>query len=707
VRLFDRHFRMFAPVAALLSLFVLVQAFGMIHTAREANKIDIERSSLALAGAMQGHVDRIAGVASDNGYWDDAATAVYRKVPDLAFIRRAWGDSTGDGTNYDGAYVLDPQFRTIIGMRDGKDDPAPIEPRIGKAIRQLVAKPVELGGGVGGFVRLADGPALIGMAEIIPTSAHPDLLAPASQRYHLLFVKRIDQPFLDRTAQGLMINDLHLSRGGTGEISIPLRDTFGHIISRLAWPATDPGMLALKRVLPGVVLALAAAILLTMLIARQGFRSVNELARQALVDGLSDLPNLRALRLELARRLYDQEDVALCLIDLDGFKFINDNYGHAVGDRLIIACSEMLQGMVGEKGFVARLGGDEFAFVLSGRGAWQNVSRLAVRILEQMGEPFRVDDRTVVIGASIGLTHGAKSEVDAGELLRRADVAMYAAKRAGKMRICEFNDKLDQRQARVHLIETELRQSLAKNDFRLVYQPLFGADDGSVNCVEALLRWTSPTLGDVEPADFIPVAEESGLIDPLGRYILRKACEDALGWDGIRVAVNVSAAQLRNPDFANHVQIILDETGFEAKRLELEITETYLITDPATAGQVMRNLQDLGVSIALDDFGTGYASIGFLRQFSFDKLKLDRSLVVDAENSDAARALLQASVAMARALDMEVAAEGVETTGQADLMRVAGCDQLQGWLFDKAMPRADLERMMAARRERQMAETRA
>jgi EAL domain-containing protein (putative c-di-GMP-specific phosphodiesterase class I) len=184
----------------------------------------------------------------------------------------------------------------------------------------------------------------------------------------------------------------------------------------------------------------------------------------------------------------------------------------------------------------------------------------------------------------------------------------------------------------------------------------------------------------------------------MGRFILRKACEDAREWHGVRVAVNVSAAQLRNPDFPVHVKTILDETDFPARRLELEITETYLISDPETAGQVMRGLHDLGVSIALDDFGTGYASIGFLRQFSFDKLKLDRSLVVDAENSDAARALLQASVAMARALDMEVAAEGVETTGQADLMRVAGCDQLQGWLFDKAMTPQDLERVMASQR---------
>jgi diguanylate cyclase (GGDEF)-like protein len=699
VILLNRHFRILAPVAALLGLFVLVQAFSMVYTARETNTIDTERTTLALGAAMRGHVDRLAGVASDNAFWDDAAAAVYRDTPDLAFIRRAWGDSTGDGTNYDGAYVLNSRFHTVIGMRDGKNDPLPVERRIGGSIRLLAQRRVDHGGGVGGVVRMPEGPVLIGLAQIVPTS-RPDLLGPASQRYWLLFVKRIDSNLLAATANRLLIDDLRLARGKPSGSAIALSDVNGSDVTWLQWQEARPGLIALRHVLPLIALALATAILLTLLIAWQGARSIRDLARQALMDGLSDLPNRRALRQELSRRLGGEDDVALCLIDLDGFKFINDNYGHAVGDRLIISCAEMLVEMAGERGFVARLGGDEFAFVLSGPNAWQGVKRLADRILDKMSTPFRVDERTVMIGASIGISHGGRGEVDADELLRRADVAMYAAKRAGKMRVCQFDVRLDQRQARIHLIETELRQALAKNDFRLVYQPLFDTADGQVRCVEALLRWTSPTLGEVEPVDFIPVAEESGLIDPMGRFILRKACEDALGWHNVSVAVNVSAAQLRNPDFPAHVREILEDTGFPARRLELEITETYLISDPETAGQVMRGLQDLGVSIALDDFGTGYASIGFLRQFSFDKLKLDRSLVVDAENSDAARALLQASVAMARALDMEVTAEGVETVGQADLMRIAGCDQLQGWLFDKAMAPEDLMRVISAQRQR-------
>lgn len=692
LKLWRQNLRVLAPVAAMLFLFGIVQAFGMMQTAREANSVDIEKTSQALRESLRGHVDRIAGVASDNGYWDDAADAVYRRDPDIAFIRRTWGDSTADGTNYDGAFVIGPDGRTIFGLRDGKADAKPVEDRIGPALVKLAARPQVPGAGVGGIVLLDNIPTLIGIAQIRPTSDRPDLRL--EMPAHLVFVKRLDGNLLRKTGRILNVNDLHISaRPGAG-MEVPVIDVEGKPLAWLIWTPANPGMTALRRSLPLIGAAMLGALLLSLVVAHQSARSVAELARQAMIDNLSGLPNRRALRGELSRRLEAQEHVALCLIDLDGFKFINDNYGHGVGDHLIKSCSQMLLELVGDSGFVARLGGDEFAFVLSGAGAWEQARVSADEVLARLGVPFRVGERTVLIGASVGLSQGYGDRIDAQELLRRADVAMYAAKRAGKMRVCVYDARLDQRQSRIHHIENELRNALITEDFRLAYQPLFDAGGGHVTSVEALLRWTSPTMGEMEPADFIPVAEESGLIDPLGRFILRKVCEETLGWGGMRVAVNVSAAQLRNPDFAEHVRVILHETRFPAARLELEITETYLISDPETAGKVLHDLRDLGVSVALDDFGTGYASIGFLRQFSFDKLKLDRSLVMDAESSDAARALLQASVAMARALNMEVAAEGVETRGQADLMRIAGCDQLQGWLFEKAMDAEQVAQML-------------
>jgi|KBSSwiStaDraftv2_1062776.scaffolds.fasta_scaffold39178_2 diguanylate cyclase (GGDEF)-like protein len=685
---------MFGPVAALLCLFVMVQIFGLLDTAREANFVDSEKTSLSLEAALHGHVDRIAGISGDNGYWDAAANAFYRKKPDIAFAHSTWGASTGDGINYDGAYVLDPALHTVVGMRDGGVDPVPIERRIGSEIAKLVRRPRAEGAGVGDIVMMPDGPVLVGMAQIEPTSQFSGWKMPAAGPYRIFFIKRLDSNLLSKTAANLLIEGIRLAPQPAQKASLAVRDINGNAIAWINWTPSNPGMVALRRSVPPIAVAMVLAIVLTVLIARQGARSVNALARQALTDTLCELPNRRALRNELQKRLTADQHVSLCLLDLDGFKFINDNYGHHIGDRLIISCAEMVVEMVGPTGFVARLGGDEFAFVISGLNAWEKSRTLADQILARMSTPFRVGERTLMIGASIGLSHGHCDGLDAGEMLRRTDVAMYAAKRAGKMRVCEFDSTLDHRQARMHVIENEMRASLVAKDFRLAYQPVFDAGHGRIMCVEALLRWTSPTLGHLDPIDFIPVAEESGLIDPLGLFILRKACEETLGWEGVQLAVNVSAAQLRNPDFPAHVKQILLDTRFPADRLELEITETYLVSDPETAGKVLIGLRNLGVSIALDDFGTGYASIGFLRQFSFDKLKLDRSLVNDAEKSEAARALLQASVAMARALNMEVAAEGVETHGQADLMRVAGCDQLQGWLFEKAMSGADVERMI-------------
>ena len=244
-------------------------------------------------------------------------------------------------------------------------------------------------------------------------------------------------------------------------------------------------------------------------------------------------------------------------------------------------------------------------------------------------------------------------------------------------------------------IELELRASIDAQDFDLVYQPMVGINDRKITAVEALLRWSSPTRGNVSPSEFIPIAEETGLIDRIGMIVLRRACREGLNWGDVRLAVNVSAAQLRNPEFSTELSRVLDETGFPAQRLELEITEAYLVYDPDAACKVLKEIRALGVGVSLDDYGTGYASIGFLRKFSFSKVKLDRSLVAEAGLNEEARTVVQANIAVARALNVAVAAEGVETADQADMMRVAGCDQLQGWLFSRPVAAEDIAARVA------------
>jgi EAL domain-containing protein (putative c-di-GMP-specific phosphodiesterase class I) len=275
-------------------------------------------------------------------------------------------------------------------------------------------------------------------------------------------------------------------------------------------------------------------------------------------------------------------------------------------------------------------------------------------------------------------------------------MATQVSKARGKGRLTWFNEDFDRSREAHRQIDVELRAALAGEELQLHYQPLIDTRTGRIGAVEALLRWERPDGQRIGPDQFIPVAEETGLIEPIGLWVLRQACRDAAQWDGIKVSVNVSVAQLRNTQFPLQLGQILEETGFPPERLELEVTETFLVGDPLVAGRNLEMLRDFGVGIVLDDYGTGYASIGFLRRFRFEKLKLDRSLIVDAAGDAATRTVMASSVTMAKALGMRVTAEGIETEIQAAMARTAGCDQMQGWLYSKAVPAAEIALQLAA-----------
>ncbi|KWV91020.1 bifunctional diguanylate cyclase/phosphodiesterase [Erythrobacter sp. YT30] len=433
------------------------------------------------------------------------------------------------------------------------------------------------------------------------------------------------------------------------------------------------------------------------LLGRNSFAAVRELEEMGTTDTLSKLPNRRELHAHIDELSQSGEEIAIAIVDLDGFKQINDHFGHAVGDALIKQCSSLLREVMGKDGRCYRLGGDEFAVAFSGSVAGTILEGMSRSLLVRLEKPFIVEENRITLGASIGLSHsGPGAPVDSSELLRRADVAMEMSKRGGKMRCTWFNETFDQRREAVREIEDDLREGLEKGEFELHYQPLVDADTKDIVAVEALLRWNRADGQKMGPNVFIPVAEESGVINPIGLWVLRQAMTDALNWDGLTLSVNISAAQLRNPEFPVKLGQILEETGFKPEQLELEITETCLVLDPIVAERSLDVIRGFGVKISLDDFGTGYASIGFLRQFRFEKLKLDRSLVVQAGEDDGSRAMMLSSIAVARALKMEVTAEGVETTEQADMVRLAGCDQMQGWLYHKAMPAAQIDELIAA-----------
>jgi diguanylate cyclase (GGDEF)-like protein len=448
----------------------------------------------------------------------------------------------------------------------------------------------------------------------------------------------------------------------------------------------------------GALLVIAVLIYAAVLVflGHSGMVKVRGLEQRAHIDSLTGLPNRHALHQDIQKYSCGDDEVAMAIIDLDSFKQVNDHYGHAVGDQLIEDCARLLQEVCGEEASCYRLGGDEFAAVMRGKVAGTILEGICRTLIERLGTPVTLGHRQIAVGASIGLARStAELRVPSSEMLRRADVAMDMSKRGGKMRCTWFNESFDRRRERVREIEDEIRTGIAAGEFSLAYQPLVDANDKRIVAVEALLRWNRGERDPLGPNVFIPVAEDSGLINPLGIWVLRQAVCDALRWGDITLSVNISAAQLRNAEFPIKLGEVLEETGFPPHRLELEVTETCLVLDPVVAERTLDVIRSFGVRIVLDDFGTGYASIGFLRRFRFEKLKLDRSLVELAGVDDGSRAMMLSSITLARALHMGVTAEGVETEEQAELVRLAGADQIQGWLYHRALPAPDIDRLIA------------
>lgn len=490
----------------------------------------------------------------------------------------------------------------------------------------------------------------------------------------------------------------------TGLVLVPLAvSTIAAVLVSLAiWASERIDGLSQAAISGLLIAAICLYAVILVVLGWSGIAEVSRLEKLGKTDALTGLANRHALIEDIARWSAGTDDVALALIDLDSFKSINDHYGHELGDQLIIACAEMLTKACGAEARCYRLGGDEFAAVFAGRVAGTILEGMCRTLLERLSAPVAVGERLVTVGASVGLANSTADErLPASEMLRRGDVAMYMSKRGGRMRCTWFNAAFDQRRERVREIEDDIRAGLAAGEFGLAYQPVVDADTRRIMAVEALLRWDRGERTPLSPNVFVPIAEDAGLINPLGLWVLRKAMCDALHWGEVALSVNISAAQLRNPEFPIKLGECLEETGFPAHRLELEVTETCLVLDPVVAERALDIVRSFGVRIALDDFGTGYASIGFLRQFRFEKLKLDRSLIEVAASDEASRAMMLSSIALARALRMAVVAEGVETTEQAELVRLAGCEQIQGWLYHRALPAetvAGLIRAQAAER---------
>src|SRR3954447_19088175 len=419
-------------------------------------------------------------------------------------------------------------------------------------------------------------------------------------------------------------------------------------------------------------------------------------------DALTGLANRALFRERLGRALAAARrrggPVAVLCLDLDRFKPVNDTLGHPVGDALLRAVAARLLACVREGDTAARLGGDEFAALEAGAGQPEAAEALARRLVEALSAPYEVLGHQVVVGASVGVALAPGDGGDPDELLKRADMALYRAKADGRGTFRSFEPGTDARLQARRLLELDLRKALAAGELELHYQPLVDLRTGAVSALEALLRWRHPARGLVPPGEFVPLAEEVGLIVPVGEWVLARACADAAGWPGGgRGAVNLSAAQFRGRELVAAVVGALAAAGLAPARLELEITETVLLRDGEATLATLRELRALGVRIAMDDFGTGYSSLGYLRSFPSDKIKIDRCFVRDLGASADCEAIVRAVTGLGGSLGIATTAEGVETEEQLERLRAEGCDEAQGFHLGRPMPAAEVAAFLSAR----------
>ena len=430
-------------------------------------------------------------------------------------------------------------------------------------------------------------------------------------------------------------------------------------------------------------------------------RSEMQIAHMARHDALTDLPNRVLLRERLTEALIHVERgqrLAVLCLDLDHFKNVNDSLGHLVGDELLRAVAGRLRGYVRETDTISRVGGDEFAIIQTDINDATDAERLALRLSEVIAEPYDLGGHVVVVGTSIGIAVAPVDGIDASELLKNGDMALYGAKADGRGVYRFFEPRMDARMKARRALELALRKALTNDEFELYYQPAVTLDGETVQCCEALLRWNHPEHGLVMPADFIPIAEEIGLIVPIGEWVIRRACEDASTWpDDIRVAVNLSPTQLNNSLLFPTVLNALTAAQLPAHRLELEITEAVLMENTEANLRTLHGLRALGIRISMDDFGTGYSSLSYLRSFPFDKIKIDRCFITGLGDDNESAAIVQAVAGLAQQLSMTTTAEGVETQTQLDRVRELGCTDVQGHFYSPPVPAKELAALLAKR----------
>ena len=727
------------PISVIVAVAIVCIVVAVLTSARHADDAALEHEQRLFTKAIANHAERVLRELESVATSDQAVRSI-RVNFDPAWVQRHIGLWLKTFFDHDFVFVADGSDRLIYALL-GRSSVDPnwfnaVLPDLSLVLDQVHGRPP---GDRAGAIRVVDPDrstdperrnraALVqvfmgrpAVVAAVPAATDRSLTAPdRGTAPVVLTVRFIDEDVLAEIASRLQLRNLRkldAEPPDRNDYLFNLVGDHGKTIAYFTWTPRRTGTEIVRSVVPFILVALSGFALLAALVYRYMRHTAaaiaegeDRLRHLALHDPLCGLPNRRYFGQRLEAMIDEVRrggpPAAVFYIDLDHFKDVNDTLGHPVGDDLIRSVTNRLTRTLRGHDVVARLGGDEFAVIATTASDQTSLQTIAARMISSLCAPYSIEGHTIVIGASIGIAVIDRRSEAAADIMRYADMALYRAKNEGRNRACIYDSAMDADLTHRKHLENDLRHALETDSLQLLYQPVVNPAGDKLLGVEALSRWRHPVHGDIQPTEFIPIAENSGLIIKLGGWVLRRACLDGKAWPGLTVAVNVSPLQFRRTDFVDTVERILSETNFDPTRLELELTESTLLGNLDSAESAMLRLKATGVRIALDDFGTGYSSLLYLRRFPFDKLKIDSSFVRSIEKAADAAAIVHAVVSLGRGLGMKVTAEGVETAEQQLFLRAAGVHSMQGYRFGEAETAEDISARIAATSRRRDAEGR-
>ncbi|EXU76183.1 bifunctional diguanylate cyclase/phosphodiesterase [Erwinia mallotivora] len=662
---FRSHFirEILLPLVLVLLITFVAASYTVGWATERSNAVALAQQQQIIKTSLSQSLSEMARQHRSLALWPPLARKLLSEPQDTAWFNQNVGSWLADMFEHQLVYIVDASGQPVYRWENGSNVPVaqfthlrqPVEAmmrrlKAGDQMREIVD-----------FTRIDNRPAALAIGIIGSDSS-------AEQAFMLISVKFLDDRYLLSLSRRSLLSDLRYISGHPAEAGANwlLTDKENRPLGYLAWQPEKPGTLMLHFIGPLVAVV-------------------------ALVE--------ENLTHSLARLMRQQQQVALLLLDLDRFKLINDTYGHHAGDELIIEVGRRLGELINDGDTVGRLGGDEFVVIVNQIDSLHSVQLLCEKIIDAINRPFTLLGNDVWTGVSIGVTLAPEDASDKAEMMRKADIALYEAKSQGRGQFRLFVAAMDESVKTRQQVAADLRAALqSKQDLAVYYQPQLDMDGQKVVGLEALIRWNHPRYGEMAPTEFIPLAEEAGLIMQIGEWVLREACRVSLAWPDLIIAVNVSPLQFRTAGFAERTTAIIRQEKTLPSRIEPEITEGVLIEDEKGAQETISQLRQVGFRIALDDFGTGYSSLNYLSHFPVDKIKIDRSFTQSLGVTGNGGAIMESMVRLGQAMGLTVTAEGVETRSQMAALSEAGCNQLQGFYFSQAVPEAEIVGLLTPRK---------